>query len=275
MSVLPTFLGIGVQRAGTTWLHNCLDEHPEVFVPLQKELRFFNREFDRGVDWYSAHFMPAPGHRAVGEITPNYLERPDAVPRMAAIVPDARLFVVLREPAARAYSAYTLLRQKYGWQSFQDALAAGETLIDQGMYYDQLVRLYRYYSRDQVRVYLYDDLERDPRGLLRDLFEFIGVDNSFVPPSCKRRYNRVLYPRTQKVLSRFGAAKVVDVVKRSPIGEYIKRRHTRSHPAEGRGDRGTGPSRGDVAAVRARFREDVQRLEKLIGRDLSAWQQSS
>ena len=99
--MLPNFLGIGVQRAATTWLHNCLDEHPQVFVPKDKELHFFSSQFDRGLAWYESCFAAANGQMAVGEITPTYLHEAP-IERIAATLPAARLFLVLREPVARA-----------------------------------------------------------------------------------------------------------------------------------------------------------------------------
>ena len=57
---LPTFLGIGVQRAGTTWLHTLLNSHPDVYMPThRKEIRFFDRYYERGLSWYEEFFCPA------------------------------------------------------------------------------------------------------------------------------------------------------------------------------------------------------------------------
>ena len=71
---LPTFVGIGVPRAGTTWLHTMLDKHPETYLPgKRKEVRFFDRYFDEGLGWYETFFRDAdPNARAVGEISPQY-----------------------------------------------------------------------------------------------------------------------------------------------------------------------------------------------------------
>ena len=69
---LPAFLGIGVPRAGTTWLHTLLASHPDVYTPtLRKEINFFDRYYDRGLSWYEALFPPpenAERYQAIGEI---------------------------------------------------------------------------------------------------------------------------------------------------------------------------------------------------------------
>ena len=68
--MLPNFIGIGAQRAATTWLYQCLKEHPEVYVPDVKEIHFFDENYDKPLAWYLSFFENAGGYRAVGVITP-------------------------------------------------------------------------------------------------------------------------------------------------------------------------------------------------------------
>ncbi len=164
--MLPNFIGIGAQRAGTTWLHRCLSEHPQVFVPQPKEVHFFNRQFERGQAWYEERFAGAEGRIAVGEITPNYLNSPAAIPRMASVIPDARLLVVLREPVARAYSAYCLYHKQYNGLSFRQACESGRSLVELGLYAEQLQRVFNHYRREQVKVLLYEDIQVRPAQAL-------------------------------------------------------------------------------------------------------------
>ena len=119
--MLPTFIGIGAQRAGTTWAYNCLAEHPQVFMTRKKEQHFFYVNYSRGLDWYAAQFAGAGSAVARGEITPDYLYHPEALANIARDLPDARLFVILRNPIDRAVSAYALHAQRYAGQSFAQA----------------------------------------------------------------------------------------------------------------------------------------------------------
>jgi hypothetical protein len=261
--MLPNFVGVGVQRAGTTWIHRCLREHPQVCVPhVKKEVQFFNRYYDRGLPWYESQFAVRPEHVAIGEISPNYLSAPEAVPRMASIVPGARLFVVLREPVDRAYSAYHLLSDQYRGLTFREACEHG-TLIKLGLYVEQLRRLYQHYPREQVRVFLYDDLRADPAAFLRELFRFLGVDETVRPPSTQRRYNRIMFPAGQRVLRRLQLEWVIDAVKNSSVGESLKRLHASElEPVR---------HEEDVQFLKQAFRDDIIKLQELISRDLSAW----
>src|SRR6266508_2090579 len=104
---LPSFLGIGVPRAGTTWLYELLRTHPDVYVPLRrKELSYFDLHYNRGVEWYSKFFPPdheVSRFRAVGEISPYYFYCPDCPARIADLG-IAKLVLKLRHPVDRAWS---------------------------------------------------------------------------------------------------------------------------------------------------------------------------
>lgn len=140
--VLPDFLIIGAQRAGTTTLYTYLRRHPDVIGPWRadpsvswgKELHFFDENFWRGVDWYRKFFplemrrqaMRRLGRNLVtGEGTPYYMFHPAVPARVAATVPDVRLIVLLRNPVERAYSHYQMMvrsgREKL---SFEEAIEA-------------------------------------------------------------------------------------------------------------------------------------------------------
>jgi hypothetical protein len=140
--ILPSFLIIGAQRAGTTSLFNYLLRHPDVAGPSGgdaavwwvKETHFFDEKFTKGVDWYRSFFPLAStreryrkrGHDLLaGEATPYYMFHPAVPARVAAILPEVKLVALLRDPVERAYSHYQMMsrtgREKLG---FEEALAA-------------------------------------------------------------------------------------------------------------------------------------------------------
>jgi Sulfotransferase domain len=140
--VLPSFIIIGAQRAGTTSLFDYLCRHPDVAGPTavnediawSKELHFFDDRFPRGLGWYRGLFPLAfrrrlarvrGGDFVAGEATPYYLFHPAVPERVAGTLPDVRLIALLRDPIERAYSHYQLAYRKGREQlSFEDALAA-------------------------------------------------------------------------------------------------------------------------------------------------------
>ena len=106
MSGLPNFLYIGTSKAGSTWLYDVLNHHPDVFMAPGKGLYFFSAHYERGLDWYGSHFAAAAGQRIRGEVSHGYLYDEKACERMAAMDPELKLMVCLREPVDRAFSEY-------------------------------------------------------------------------------------------------------------------------------------------------------------------------
>jgi hypothetical protein len=103
---LPDFLGLGVQKGGTTTLQRLLEQHPGAFLPAAKELHYFSLHFAQGEAWYRAQFAAARSEQCCGEITPYYVFHPQAPDRVQALLPQARLIVLLRDPVERALSQY-------------------------------------------------------------------------------------------------------------------------------------------------------------------------
>jgi Sulfotransferase domain len=193
--VLPNLIVIGAARCGTTSLHRYLGEHPEVFMAEKKELAFFVEELEwrRGVDWYESQFPE--GSPVRGETSPQYAVYPryKGVPeRIASLVPEARLIYVVRDPFERLRSQYALhLAFGHGSRSLRDIVAGPErTLyVDTGRYWTQLERFLDHFPREQILVVDFDDLERDPAGLMHSVFRFLRVDREFSSPSFSAAHN--------------------------------------------------------------------------------------
>ena len=103
---LPRFLGLGVQKGGTTSLQRLLEQHPNVFLPRAKELHYFSLHYAKGEAWYRSHFDEAVAKQLCGEITPYYVFHPQAHKRISQLLPQAKLIVLLRDPVERALSQY-------------------------------------------------------------------------------------------------------------------------------------------------------------------------
>lgn len=210
---LPDFLVIGAPRSGTTTLHRYLDAHPQVFMAPQKEVHFFDRHHTRGVDWYRRQFAGATPDQTVGEASPTYLADPDARSRMAALVPDAKLVCVLRNPVDRAYSNYWYLLRGMGAipgehaPTFRELVRAElhptapvsdvarawterQSVLDVGRYAAQLRALTDLYPRKAVLVLLLEDLRTDPGTAYGSVCRHIGVDDTVLPQEVGGTFNR-------------------------------------------------------------------------------------
>ena len=175
---LPNFLYVGPDKAGSSWLHEVLLQHPQVFLSEAKDLYFFDRYYDRGLDWYRAQFAHADAHhRVVGEICQDYLFHPQAASRIRHDLGAARLMVTLREPAARAYSSY-LYMLKHGEDvgTFREALTRRPELLDHGRYGLALSRFLELFPRSDVHVALFDDLKSAPQAFIDDVLRWLDLE---------------------------------------------------------------------------------------------------
>jgi Sulfotransferase domain len=184
-TTLPNFLYIGPGKSGSTWLHEVLVQHPQVYLTEAKDLYFFSRYYDRGLDWYRAQFSGArPEHMVVGEVSPDYLFCPEAPQRIRdSLGSDVRFAVTLRDPADRAFSSYLYLR-KHGLArpSFRETAEASPELMDEGRYATNLRRYLRYFEMKSLHVAVFDDLEADPQAYLDDVTDWLGIERQAVPP---------------------------------------------------------------------------------------------
>ena len=262
---LPNFLGIGVQRAATTWLYNCFQQHPEIFVPPNsKEICYFSRFRQKKLQWYSDHFSGSESYPAVGEITPTYLHAA-AITDIHALLPEAKIIVILREPVRRAYSAYRLFNQSLGATSFRDACRPETNLVKLSFYADALEELFRHYPSSQVKVVLHDDVREDSEAVLSSLFDFLGVDPLFRPEKKATNYNAMVFPRVQRTFSSLGLSGISSFLRRSPLANSVR---SLAGWMESRRIRSDRKAMNDLRPL---FREDILRTEKIIGRDLGHW----
>jgi hypothetical protein len=176
MTRLPNFLYIGPDKAGSSWLHDVLIQHPDVFMTPAKDLYFFDRYYDKGVDWYAAHFVKAGAQKIVGEVCQDYLFHPQAAERIHEVLQEPRFMVTLRDPIDRAFSSYLyMLKMGETPGSFTDALSSRPELIEHGRYGQGLGRFADRFGDDSIYVAVFDDLSTDPRGFIAALLSWLGV----------------------------------------------------------------------------------------------------
>lgn len=226
---LPNFLYIGPDKAGSSWLHEALLEHDEIFMSPAKDLYFFDRYYDRGLAWYAEQFKGAePHHRVVGETCPDYLASPVAPERIARDLPGVRLMVTLREPVSRALSSYLYMRKHgLGPQSFGEALTTFPDLVEHGRYATQLHRYLEHVEREQIHIALFDDLQADPQAFVDDVVRFLGLEPATLReevlaprlPASKARFVPAAWAarRTAELVRRLNGAEAVGRVKRSQL----------------------------------------------------------
>lgn len=308
MKALPNFIIIGAGKSGTTALYEYLAEHPQVFMSKVKETNFFALEGEQLVDpsqdpdqmhhypWsitsraaYEALFEGVTVEKAIGEVSPMYLYHPDAPAKIKESLPHVKLIVILRNPVDRLYSRYMHLarERREPSETFDECLNRDSIwwkrndLIQEGFYYTHLQRYYDLFDPSQIKVYLYQELRKDPLALVQDLYEFIGVDGWF-EPDLSVEYNvsgKIKNPILDRFIGQNSilksaihtiSPKLMDVVIKQ---EWLKkninklRKQNLEKPALKQETR--------VALTEEVYGNEIVKLQKLIGKDLSKWLKTS
>jgi len=253
---LPDFLGIGAQKAGTTWLAENLRRHPEVFLPERKELHWFDNKIERPLAEYAAHFAAGRG-KVKGEITPAYGILPvERIRSVRRVLPRVRLILLLRNPVDRAWShALMDLAFRRGRapgdvpESEYRAFLESETATRRGDYAAILDAWLAVFPRDQLYVGFFEAIRERPRELLSEVFRHIGVSTDVDWDAFPAA--RVIVPRVSPERKGHGVALLDEA------GDSDSRRH----PCP--------------AVIRAwlvqRYADDLERLAERFGEPAARW----
>jgi hypothetical protein len=204
----PDFVGVGAQRAGTTWWYDLVSDHPSVHRGAVKECQFFERYFAAGFsasDLHSYHQQfPRPPGKLTGEWSPRYMHDFWTPPLLQRAAPDAKILVLLRDPLERYLSGLrheftsskrAVRRRRRG---YIQAMAVNDAL-DRSLYGPQLKRLFDCFDRAQVLVLQYERCRAAPAAELRRTYEFLGASPadhvpSFIDERAGRSYSAIEVP---------------------------------------------------------------------------------
>ncbi|MAG85992.1 MULTISPECIES: sulfotransferase family protein [Leeuwenhoekiella] len=187
------FICIGAQKAGTTTLHDILQQHPEIFLPNIKETHFFDKDelYNEGLDWYYHRFFSNSENKIKGEITPDYLFFEDALRRIANDLPkELKIIVVFRNPVDRAISHYQMSKRR-GYESLSLTKALKEendritkgyfeksnfSYITRGLYAKQYKILLNFFDKKQILPLIFEtEIKQNLNLTLEKITSFINV----------------------------------------------------------------------------------------------------
>lgn len=295
MTKLPNFLCVGAGKSGTTSLYHYLKQHPEVFLPAQKELHFFawkdladlnggpgtahsRSDWCKNLSQYSKMFEGAADYKVVGDISPSYLHAPSAASQIAATLGKPKIVILLRNPIDKVISQYMHLRRD-GREilDLRGALAAEPERIASkwgAMYhyvatskYDQDVARYQdAFGVENVRIWSFKKFVQQSEATMTEICAFLEIDPEFkfAPPE---KTNRSGKPRSRTVGRLIGPNGLTSVAKKitpRPLGVKIKAKVLELN---------TGKkeeiSDDELFYLREIFAEDIATLEQRTGVDLS------
>lgn len=294
--IMPNFLIIGAAKSGTTALYHYMKQHPQIYMSPLKETEFFAFEGEKldfygpgdmprhsitKLEDYQAQFQNVSNEIAIGEASPAYLYISAASDRIQQHIPDAKLIVILRDPVERAYSQFLMFIRDGRETTFDFATALqleetrasknwawGWRYIDLGFYHLQLKRYFDKFDPGQIKVYLYEDLSKNPISVLQDVFCFLGVDETFVP-DISVRHNISGMPKNKIIHSFLARPNLIKTALRPLLPTSLRKQLAKdlrdknfSKPTL------SSEMRSQLIDI---FREDILQLQDLIQRDLSAW----
>lgn len=290
--MLPNFIVIGAAKAGTTALYWYLAEHPAVFMSRVKETNFFAFGLDdqgkllygdpdvhrfpvKSLSEYEQLFADAGGAVAIGEASPIYLESPQSAARIRGLIPAARIICTLRHPVDRAYSDYLMYLRRRG-RRFDPARDLTATAVwarpdsrwmQISRYHEQVSRYFDAFSRDQIHVFLFDDLRRSALDVMQSLYRFLDVDPAYVPDLDMR--HAIGGMPASRLLEGFLTSKaIVSAVQPwipKSAANWIRRLRSRNM-------RQAPPLPSELRQeLTGHFADDIAKTSDLIGRSLKHW----
>ena len=287
--MLPNFIIVGAPKAGTTSLYHYLSDHPQVFMSTPKEVDFFSCEeiesqrlyFNdfkvKSLSEYEKLFDSVTNEKAIGEGSVSYLFYPDTPLKIKECLPEVKIIIMLRVPLSRGFSHY-LMDHRLGLVDISyDAIVSQDSehekqhlyyqqYVELGLYYKQVKRYFDVFGRQSVKIYLQEDLQNNPDKVIRDLYGFLDIDHSY-NPDLSRKHNVFSMPKN-KLIHKLYAVHTIRRLSSKLFPERLKKTIKNLLFERGRKPVLSTEIRDCLIDI---YSEDVQMLEKLIGRDLSSW----
>lgn len=269
--MLPNFIIPGAMKSGTTALRIYLAQHPDIYM-ANKEIHFFDQNFEKGIEWYEKFFDGWDGEKAIGEKSPSYLYDEKTPERIYKLLPNVKLIFVLRNPVDRAYSHYWHnARVGKEMLSFEEAIEREEERIknpaykklysykDMGKYVIQIKRYAKYFPKSRMFFVLAEDLKEEREETLRKILKFLEVDENFEFEDLKEKHIGGA-PRSMFLAKLVGSK----YIKKYPlIRDAIKKINSKKIP----------PMKEETRKKLQEYFEPYNKeLEKFIGLDLSKWE---
>ena len=296
---LPNFLIIGAAKSGTTSLYFYLKQHPQIFMPFNKEPFFFTFEGQNMDDYrfigdmasraqtitniedYRQLFEKAPEDAVIGEASTLYLYDKNTPQCIHEYIPDVKMIAILRNPVDRAFSHFRHFRREahepihnFGdvineeQKRMQEKWFPSYYYVDTGFYSQQIKNYLSIFPKEQLKVFLYEDLQ-NTQALMQSIFEYIGVDAN-VPIDTSAKFNvsgKVKFPWLYKLNKKSGGIKEV-VRNIIPAKNWNWMKNQWDALVLGQDQKLSDEVRQQLID---RYRDDIVELQTLIDRDLSHW----
>ncbi|MFO8061369.1 MAG: sulfotransferase domain-containing protein [bacterium] len=282
---LPNFLLIGSARSGTTSLYDNLIHHPDIYLSKVKEIEYFSKYYDRGLDWYASHFRNHNNESIIGEGSVSYSwpNRADVPKRIRnTLGSDIKLVYMVRNPVKRAVSHfYTFMDNHY--KDIEEELfgpkdedAIGTYYIETSRYSHFIEHYLRYFDRRNLKIIVFEDYIKDIEKYHKDVYSFLGLENTdFMPPDIDSKTNALKKPKSGIAMKLYRALTYSRI--RDILYPYIPNSFRRSSRQMYRKLFFKQFKKNVPAEVEERLYNELENeitaMEKSLGRPLDIWRQ--
>lgn len=291
--MLPNFFVVGAQKAGTTTLHNLLQSHPEIYLPEQKETKFFvdDTRYAMGIEHYEREYFSGwKNEPAIGEVDPDYMYFPQALERMNRDMDlSATKFIfLLRNPVERAFSHY-LMTYRRGLENLEFAQAlqveperiAADYLSNmhysyasRGYYSEQLERFFKVVDEARILIVTSEEMQSHPESCLKRIYKFLGVDAEYVPENVGRKYHTATVPKSMAMLKRLEKKNALEkkLLRALMPSKKLRSRIRERLSAWNQTEAGKPVFPDEARAIlRETYRESNQKLNEKFGVESQLW----
>jgi hypothetical protein len=288
-----SFIVIGAAKSGTTWVTDILTGHPEVFIPSCKEVQFFNKRsglyktdhdwnYKRGSKWYAGFFTGSVAETLSisGEFSVDYMYDKFSAELIYRHFPKVKIIVCLRNPVDMVYSYYWWFKwvdKRERMKTFEEAIEYDPEYIDRAKYFHQLKRYVDIFPRENIHIINFDHIKNNPREVARQLFQFLDVDDKYVPEIILKKSNQNVYTRSmllrkllplQEVFRRSRAKVLWVVFEKTPIYKILKYAYHKQNLVQKKYPEMQSETRERLKII---FRDDIAKTEQLTGLDFTDW----
>ncbi len=290
------FIGIGTARAASTWIAKCLEEHPQICIASTKDVSFFDEEYKIKSRNYLEQYFRHCSVENKGAFSLTYLTDPKMPLLLKKYFSETKLIACLRHPIERVYSHYWLDKsiKKIGKNiSFKEAIKKDQKYIQLGLYYHTLRDYSRLFPPENLLILIYEDIQKDPLKFIQKIYKFLGIDYTFRPSLANQRINPATKQRLKiDFINERNIGKLINLsksLKQNLIGKVFVRiietlripyliYHIQDKNIIDKFGIKLKTFQKPPIKTRTRkylqeiYKEDIEKLEKLLNRDLSFWQ---
>ncbi len=292
MESIVDFFCVGTPKSGTTWLRDCLNDHPDIFIPKMGATFYFNekhsvlhdvlnRNHKKPLSWYHSFYKEKKPSQIAGEFSPDYFSDPAAAKNLYNYNPNAKLIIVIRNPIKRAFSYYSYFGKQKGFyrlKSFEDMFTKGRPLLELSLIYKYLSVFYQFFQESQIEVLLLEDFIKNPEETFKHLLNFLEV-SEYYPEHLTNKSNvttGAIFPWVNYLINSagrflhkkkaYGLYNILMTTGIIPAGEFVRDKLNKSPFV-----RKESLKEEYIPRLKEFYHEDIENLEVLIKRDLSMW----